>query len=149
MLLVFLFACSGQSILLDSSQPDAPICEYEPSYHCDYRSAEILATCTDYSAQAFDYLETQTVKNTGSGLAEACSNNNANWGAGRCPVDDTWVGVCVAEVGGTIGLIYGTHYYSEPELELPDGTVIIYDDASASASCIESTGAEWCNDGAE
>ena len=99
LLLVSLAACTGQPIVLDSAQPDAAICEYETSYYCDYRSGDILASCTDYSSQAFDYLDAQSVENTGSGLAEACANNNATWGEGGCPVDDTWVGVCVGEVG--------------------------------------------------
>jgi hypothetical protein len=145
---LILLACSGPPTLNpDSASQDAPICQYEVSYHCDYRPTEVYATCTDYSAQAFDYLDAQSTESSGRGIAEVCEANGASWGEGSCPQDDTWVGVCVSEVAGTVGLVYGSHYYSEPELTLPDGTQIIYDDATAATSCAETTGAEWCNEG--
>ena len=149
--LILLFsACTAQApIVVDSAEPDAAICEFESDYHCDYRATDIFATCVDYSTQAFEYLDAQNIEISGSGLADACTANGASWGEGGCPMDDTWVGVCVSEVGGQVGLVYGNHYYSEPELTLPDGTVIIYDDASASEICAESSGAEWCNDSVE
>jgi hypothetical protein len=149
-LVLLISACTGQiAVVVDSGEEDAPICTFDSDFHCDYRSSEIFATCVDYSGQAFDYLDAQSVDDSGSGLADSCAANGATWGEGACPMDDTWVGVCVTEVGGTVGLVYGTHYYSEPQLSLPDGTVIIYDDETASEICAESAGAEWCNDSAE
>jgi hypothetical protein len=145
---LILIACSGQPVVeADTGSQDAPICEYEVSYHCDYRPTEVYANCTDYSGQAFDYLDAQSIESSGQGMAEVCESNGASWGEGSCPRDDTWVGVCVSELAGTVGLVYGSHYYSEPELTLPDGTQIIYDDATASASCAETAGTEWCNEG--
>ena len=142
-------ACAGSSPVVIDSAEDAPICVFDAVYHCDYRTTGIYASCTEYSLSAQDYLDAQSIKSTGNGLSDSCTNNGATWSEGGCPVDDTWVGVCVSEVGGTIGLVYGTHYYSEPELVLPDGSVILYDDASASEICAETEGSEWCNDGRE
>ena len=147
--IVFLVGCTGQaSLTLDSATDDAAMCTYDVAYYCDYRPMEVFATCSEYSQQAFDYLDGQSQENSSRTMEETCTNNGATWGEGTCPRDDTWVGACVGEVGGTIGLVYSTHYYSEPELILPDGTSLLYDDTTASAVCAESTGFEWCNDGA-
>ena len=142
-------ACAGPPpVVMDSAQ-DAPICEFEAVYHCDYRNTGFYASCTEYSLSAVDYIDAQSSKSTGNSLSDTCINNGATWSDGGCPIDDTWVGVCVSEVGGTIGLVYGTHYYSEPEIVLPDGSVILWDDSSATEICSEVEGSEWCNDGPE
>ena len=140
---------SGPPIVSDSAEDDVPICEFEAVYPCDYRATELYASCTDYSLSAMEYLDHQSIKSKANELSEICTNNNATWGEGPCPVDDTWMGVCVNEVDRTIGLVYGTHDCSEPELVLTDGNVILYDDASASAICSETDGAEACNDAVE
>ena len=66
-LVILITACAGPApIVTDSADDDAPICDFDTDYYCDYRPSELFATCTDYSAQAYEYLNAQSIDNSGS-----------------------------------------------------------------------------------